>query len=210
MVTPQTPLQKVKATRAAEVCERFELEKEARPLLAPDATPRSFLDALRAAGQHQTAACFLAHALPAREAIWWACLCVTHAQGASPSPAEADAVKLATAWVLEPTEEYRRPVEAAASAPALSGTAAEFLALAVSWTGGSLAPIVPDVPPLPPGPYLPAKGVNGAVLLAAALVGTPVFSEAMRLYVDLGVGVAEGRTPWPDVKPTRRGKTWGF
>lgn len=208
-MTTQAPLTKIHAARAAEVCERFELEKAARPLLRPGSTPRELLDALHAAGQHQTAVCFLAHALPAREAVWWSCLCLRKVASCLEAPEAVAAYKAAAAWVLDPTEERRAEAEAAAKA-AGRGTPAELLGLAVAWTGGSLAPPLEKVPPVTPGPYLPAKGVYGAVLLAAARCTTPGVQEQLRLFADLGTAVAEGRHPWPDVKPKRPGKTWGF
>ena len=133
----------VKAAKATEICEHYDLDKKARPLLRPDATPREFLEALRADGQHQAAVSFLAHALPPREAIWWGCLCLQKAAGAGLPEGEAAAFRASAAWVLDPTEENRHAAEQAAAA-AGKGTAAELLAVGVGWTGGSLAP------PLPP------------------------------------------------------------
>lgn len=210
MATAPLPLKNVKATKAAEVCEHFELDKKARPLLEPDASPRAFLDALQSDRQYQCAVCFLAHALPHREAVWWGSLCLQKASGAGLAEGEAAALRASVAWVLEPTEENRQAAEQAAPA-AGKGTPAELLAVGVGWTGGSLAPPLPKVPPVPPGPYLPAKGIYGAVLLAATNAAPLPVQEALRLFVELGVGVAEGRIPWPaDVKPKRSGKTWGF
>ena len=209
MDTPQAPLRKIKAVLAAEVCEHFELEREARPLLGKETTPREFVDALRSARQHATAACFLAHALPPREGVWWGCLCLRHESSCIEAPAEAAAYKAAAAWVLDPTEERRAEAETAAKAAGRT-TPAECLALAAAWTGGSLSPPIPKVPPVPPGPYLPAKGVHGAVLLAAARSVSPGVQETLRLFVDLGIGVAEGRLVWPNVPLRRPGKTWGF
>ena len=207
-MSSEPSLRKVAAARAAEVCERYELDRRARPLLKPDATPREFLGVLEAERQRQSAVCFLAHALPAREAVWWGSLCVAQAGGSALPPAEAAAARAAAAWVLEPTEENRHAAEKA-STDAPKGTAAEMLAVAAGWTGGSLAPPLPKVPPVPPGPWLPAKGVYGAVLLAATASGGDV-QETLRLFVELGIGVAEGRFTWPDVKPRRPGATWGF
>ena len=203
------PLKKVKAPRAAEVCEHFELREEARPLLGERTTPREFLDALIAAGQCQSAIAFLAHALPHREAVWWGCLCLKQVSGSGLPEPQTAALKAAAEWVLDPTEERRnsakRPAEAAGT-----GTPAGLLATAVTWTGGSLSPPFPKVPPVPPGPYMPAKGVSGAVLLASVKVEPPRIAETQRLFVDLGISVAEGRSVWPDVKPQPIRRTWGI
>lgn len=202
----QAPLRKIKAETAAEVCAHFELDKEERPLLTPGATPRELLDALAAAGKRRAAIRFLAHALPHREAVWWGCLCLKQAFPAGmPGPEEA-AVKTAVLWVLEPTEAARK---AAADSVEAAGktTPGGGVAWAVSLTGGSLSPTIPKVPPVPPGPYLPAKALVGAILLASTK--TPNLEDAQRLFVELGTGVAEGRYVWPEGKPEPPKKKWG-
>ena len=207
MASPR-PMRKVKAALAADVCAHFELREEARPLLRPGATPREFLEALLANRQYSSAVSFVAHALPPREAIWWACLCLRQAFGPELPPPDSAAVKAAAEWVLEPTEERRSAAAALAEATGV-GTPAGSLATAVAWTGGSLAPPNPKIPVVPPGPHLPAKAVSGAVLLAS-MKGDPVhLSDAQRTFVDLGIGVADGRFVWPDVKPKTPRKTWG-
>lgn len=137
---------------------------------------------------------FLAHALPRRTAIWWGCLCLW--QVARPEPAEAMRAALAVAvrWVQEPSEDNRRAADAPARAAGL-GTAARCLAKAVFWSGGSLAP--PHFPPVVPKPFLTAKAVAGAVLLAAAHSG-PADVRRLRRREFLAVGreVAVGKVPW--------------
>jgi hypothetical protein len=214
-VNAQAPaLVKIAAATAAEVCQNFELKKEARPLLKPAQTPREFLEALLAQKQHAAAIDFLAHALPPREAIWWGCLCLQQATRASLPPVEAAAEKAAARWVLDPTDENRGAAKSPAEAARMD-TPAGCLAMAVSWTGGSLAPPVPSphakappIPPVPPGPYLPAKAVAGAVMLSAVKAEPSRIVDTQRLFVELGIGVAEGRFTWPTVQPTKpTGKT---
>lgn len=202
-------LRKVKAVSAAEICEHFDLAPEAKPLLGPKATPREFLDTLVASRQFGTALRFLAHALPPREAVWWGSLCVKHVAGESLPPAEGSALKAAVVWVLDPTEASRNAAKAPAEAAGIE-TPAGGLATAVTWTGGSLTPPMPKVPPVPPGPWLPAKGVMGAVLLASVKGPGAGIEETQRLFVDLGIDVAAGRVTWPDVKPKATGRTWGY
>lgn len=204
------PLRKVRATTAAQVCEHFDLDPEAKPLLSPKTSPRELLDALVEQKQFRTAIRFLAHALPHREAVWWGSLCVKHASGDAALPAaEASALKAAVSWVLDPSDANRNAARAPAEAAGIE-TPAGGLATAVTFTGGTLAPPMPKVPPVVPGPYLPAKGVAGAVLLASVKGAGAGIEETQRLFVELGTGVAEGRVTWPDVKPKAAGKTWGF
>jgi hypothetical protein len=210
-------LPKITAATAADVCKNFELKEEARPLLTETQTAREFLEALLAHRKHAAAIDFLAHALPAREAIWWGCLCLQHVATSSLPPVEFAAEKAAARWVLDPSEENRKAAQAPGEA-AKMGTPAGCLAMAVTWTGGSLAPSVPQphpkappIPPVPPGPYLPAKAVAGAVMLSAVKAEPSRIVETQRLFVELGIGVAEGRFVWPDIqppKPTGKSGTW--
>lgn len=207
MATPR-PMKKVKIALAAEVCTRFDLREEARPLLTPTAPPRAFLESLLEQRQFPAAMTFLAHALPAREAVWWGCLCLRQAYGPVLAPSDAAALKASAEWVLEPTEERRRTAASLAGEMGV-GSPAGSLATAVAWTGGSLGPPNPKVPEVPPGPDLPAKAVAGAVQLAAAKAAPVRIAEAQRTFVQLGIDVAEGRVTWPDVKPRPPRRTWG-
>jgi hypothetical protein len=202
----QDPLSKVKATKAVEICAHFELREEARQLLREDMATQEFLVLLLSNRQYQAAVDFVAHALPQREAVWWGCLCLKHVSG--PKLAEPDEApcKAAVQWVLDPSEENRKEAEVPGRATG-PGTPAGALALAASWTGGSLAP--PNAPPVPPSPFMTAKGVAGAVLLAAARAEPSKIVDTQRLYAELGIGVAQGRFIWPEIKKKNPAKPSG-
>jgi hypothetical protein len=175
---------------AAEICARFELNEKARPLLREEMEAPEFVAALLANRQYVAGIDFMAHVLPAREAVWWGCLCLQHACGSDLAPADKAAAIAAMRWVLQPTEENR----AAAKAPAETAghaSPAGVLARAANWTGGSLGP--PDMPPVPPGPFMPAMAVATAIKFAAVKVEPHRMVETRRLFVELGIGVAEGR-----------------
>jgi hypothetical protein len=193
----QRVMNKVKAAKAAEICKRFDLRDEAQSLLRDGLSPREFVDALLVHKQYQTAIQFMAHALPPREAIWWGCLCLEHINRTQWTEAEKAAGKAVVQWVLDPSEENRQAAKAPGESAGI-GTPAGSLALATSWTGGSMT--AANLPPVPPGPYLPAKGVAAAASLAA-VKGDPIkIADTQRLFVELGIGVAEGRVVWPDIK----------
>jgi hypothetical protein len=197
---------KVKAAKAAEVCRHFDLKEEARPLLRDGQSPCELVESLLAHQQYAAAIDFLAHALPPREAVWWGCLCLRHAAAQKLPPAEEAACKAAVEWVMEPTDGNRKAAQVSGEKAGL-GTPAGGLALAATWTGGSLAP--PNAPAVPPGRFMPAKAVAGAVLLTA-VKGDPVkITDTQRLFVELGMGVAEGRFVWPDVKKKAGAKVSG-
>jgi hypothetical protein len=186
-------LAKVEARTAAEVCKRFPLGEDAKKLLRDGQTPRQFLDALLERQEYPDAARFLAHALPKREAVWWACLCARAAHGAGAPAKAAAALQAAEKWVADPSEDNRRAAMAAAEAAEL-GTPAGCAAVAAFWSGGSLAP--PNVPAVPPGEHLTAHGVAGAVLLAAVLTQPEKAAERYRQFFTLGVEVASGANRW--------------
>src|SRR5687768_947309 len=104
------------APTAAEVCTHYTLGEEAKKLLRSDLTAVQYLDLLLAGQQHLDAVRFLAHALPKREAVWWACLCARQVCGAeAPAPMTA-ALGAAEKWVAEPSEDHRRAALPAAEA----------------------------------------------------------------------------------------------
>ena len=107
----------------------------------------------------------IAHALPAREAVWWACACSRHtaACGAEPA-AEAKVREAAEEWVRKPTDEHRRAAMKEAEAAGFSSPEA-WAAVGAFWSGDSMAP--PEAPKVPPQPHFPGLAVAGSVALAA-------------------------------------------
>lgn len=184
------PFVKIQAATAAEICQRFDLKDEARPLLGEGMEPRVFVEALVAQKQYLSGIDFIAHGLPAREGIWWGCLCMQHACGDSLSPTDRAAGIAAVRWVMQPTEKNRAAAKAPADA-AGPASPAGVLAAAASQTGGNAAP--PKAPPMPPGPFAPAKAVAMAVKLATLKAAPAAIVETQRLFLDLGIKVAEGR-----------------
>jgi hypothetical protein len=63
--------------------------------------------------------------------------------------------------------------------------------MATSLTGGSLGP--PNLPPVPPPPFAWAAHVAVAVKFAAIKVEPARITDTQRLFIELGIGVAEGR-----------------
>ena len=179
---PETmELAKVKAATAAEVCARFNLKKEARQLLRDGMGPGEFVHALVQNKQYIAGIDFLAYALPPREAIWWGCLCLQHASGGNLSMEDKAACKAAVQWIMSPTEENRAAAEAPAKAAGL-GSQAGQLAMAANQTGENIAP-----------PNASAKAVATAVKMASTNGDSTKIGETQRSFVELGIGVAEGR-----------------
>ncbi len=185
-----SPLVKIKAATAAEVCANFDLKKEAKPLLTNGLSPRAFLDILLANKQYLAGIDFLCHALVPRDAIWWGCLALQHACGNDLSEPDKAACKAAVRWIFAPTEENRAAAKPLADA-AGPASPAGGLASAACLTGGSIAP--PKAPSTPPPPFAPAKAVAGAIKLATTKADPVRIAETQKLYLELGIAIAEGR-----------------
>ena len=181
-------LKKINAKTAAEVCGRYEQAAEILPLLSEGMSPKAFLDKLVEEDLLQEANCFLAHALPKREAVWWACLCARDAT-ADGDETSKNLVTLAETWVRKPTDENRRSAMTAAEEAGFDSPAS-WAAAAAFWSGESLAP--PDLPPVAPSDELTGTAVAAAGLLAA-YSGDPLMApEQFRRFLDKGIDVAEG------------------
>jgi hypothetical protein len=171
----------------------FPLSQEGLALRRPGLTPPDFVDLLCGAELWIDAIRFLAHALPRREAVWWACTAAR--SGLDPNAAaQRQAVETTEAWVYHPDEERRRAAVAAAPA-AGNDSPAHWAAMAASWSGGSLAP--PEAPVVPPGETLTAQAVAGAVLLAAVKPEPERAPERYRNAVVQAIDIARGGTGRP-------------
>src|ERR1700757_4518855 len=128
------------------VCMSAGLSEQALSLLDSDARPIEFLDRLGAGRLFPDAVRFLAHSLPKRECIWWGWVCARRASGERPVPKVKSALEATERWITHPNEENRRAAKEASDAAGLD-TAAGCAALAVFFSGGSLA--APEAPLVP-------------------------------------------------------------
>jgi len=183
------PFLKIRAATAAEICAHFDLDDEAKPPLRDAIDPRQFVTALLENKRCIDAIHFMAHALPAREAIWWGCLCIQHAFGNDLTPADRAAATAAVRWVMQPTEDHRIAAKAPAD-EAPPPSAAGALAFATFHTGGNVAPT--GLPPMSPEPFASARAVALAVTLASVKADPPKIVKMQKAYVELATQVAEG------------------
>ena len=184
------PFVKITARTAAEICGWAGLKKDALALLRDGMGPREYVEALIANKQYVSGIDFMAHALPAREGIWWGCLCLQHAVGSGMSPVEKAACIAAVQWVLRPGEESRAAARPAAEAAGAANPAGA-LAAAAFQSGGNVAP--PNAPPMAPAPFAHAKAIANSVKLSCTKAPPAKMLETQRAYVELGMGMAEGR-----------------
>jgi hypothetical protein len=182
---------KIKVSTAAEICAHSELN---HPLLQAAVGPREFVNALTANRQYLAGIDFMAYGLPSREAIWWGCLCLQHASGNNLSESDKAACKAAVKWVLEPIEANRLAAKEPAE-KAGPGCPAGTLATACLLTE--------DPWDLPDPGHKPscstAKSVAGAVKLASTKADPSRIVDTHRLFLELAIGVADGRFSWPEI-----------
>jgi hypothetical protein len=181
------------AITAAQIASVAELSDKARALLQENQSPQTFLNSLREKGHFQDAVRFLAHALPKREAVWWAWVCARRSMEGESNPLAKAALDATERWISQPTEDNRRAAMAAAEAADV-GTPAGSAGLAAFFSSGSLGP--PESPVIPPGPYLTARAVSGSVILAAVGGEPETAPEKYKTFLDQGVDVANRIKLW--------------
>ena len=208
---PAKVIDKVSGKSATEVSLCARLGEEARGLLAEGMTSRQYLDQLIERQLNADAVQFLAHALPKREAVWWAGLCVGEILGPEPPPAAIAALDAAKAWVIDPKDEKRRATFPAAEAADV-GTPAGCTAAAAYFSGGSLAPA--NLPAVAPAEHLTAHLVASALTLAAVIQEPEKAAEKYASFLRIGLEVASGQQAWPEAaKETaekERGAAYGY
>jgi len=153
------------AAPLAPLLPRLELEAGAAATLGGAQTAAEGIERLEAQGFRSEAVRLAAHALPKREAVWWACMCAA----AVPDPAlpavDAAARAAAEAWVRKPADEpLRRATWDAAQQTAFRSPEA-WAAVGAFWSGGSMSP--EGQPVVPPAEHLTGVAVSGAVVMAA-------------------------------------------
>ncbi len=147
------------------------------------------LQALENGGFLAEAARLLSHALPHREAVWWACMCALHTAPADLPQADTRAREAAEAWVRHTTDAARRHALEAAQTAGF-GTPEAWAAVAAFWSTGSMAP--EGQPNVPPPAHLAGTAVVGAVTLAAVRGDPARRTVRLRRFLESGRDVAAG------------------
>jgi hypothetical protein len=142
-----------------------------------------FVDKLAAEDQSK-AVSFLAHLLPRREAVWWACQSV-RVLAPERNASEEAALQAAEEWVKQPEDEKRQQaLQAGTEGKHLSPTT--WLALAAAWAGNQTAQGFP-IPP-----QQTAKAAGTAIIVAGSKLLPAQRNPAIRKCIDNGKRMAEG------------------
>lgn len=156
------------------------LSEDARALMAAGLAPVAYVERLLAKELHEDALVFTAHVLPARDLIWWGCLCAWKDVRPEPLPKEAEAFRASLRWIQKPGEETRRAAGVAAEVAGVD-TPAGAVAQAVFASGGTLS--APGLPEAPPPPEMMPSCIVGGLRLAAAQEDALQMERCFRRFV---------------------------
>lgn len=163
--------------------------------------PAKMAAALKGLEATMDAISFVAHALPRREATFWAFTCARSGAGDEPEPSAAACMEAAKAWITEPTEANRRATMKAAEAAGM-GTPAGAVALAAFLSGPTLGP--ENQPAVPPDEHAGAKAIVGAVALSALALSPDDPTTAMTQFLERGLELADRVQLWSPPPPPRQ------
>lgn len=92
---------------ALELSRNSQLKVPATDLLKDAQSAGHFAELLVGHKHWMAAITYMAHAIPAREGIWWAWYCIRKVASPEMPPDQVEALKLAETWIAQPTEENR-------------------------------------------------------------------------------------------------------
>jgi hypothetical protein len=179
----------VKFGLASQVAQLATLSEKAAAMIGAGDRPSAFFARLRGEGLADDALLFAAQALPRLAAVKWACHCAADGPAAR-NPADTRALRAALDWAEDPSEAARRAAQAAADAAEYRSPEA-FAALAVFWSGGSIAPETSPVP-VPAAANLCGKAAYAAAALAAARGDAAKAASRKDSYLDIAAQLACG------------------
>jgi len=131
----------------------------------------------------------LAHALPKREAVWWACMCAVSTAPADLKDQDRLARETAELWVRQQKDEQRRTAMTHAEAGGFQ-TPEAWAGVAAFWSGDSMSPV--GVPAVPPPPDAAGRAVAGAVALAAVRGDVTRHAARLKRFLESGRNIAAG------------------
>jgi hypothetical protein len=182
-------LSKLAGSDLAVVTPHLALDADSAGVVARCTEVAEALEQLEAAGFLVEATRLFAHALPKREAVWWACMCVAHTAPDDLPDAARAAREAAEDWVRQQTDQARRLAFERAQASGFI-TPEAWTAVAAFWSGDSMSP--EGQPAVPPAPHLAGTAVAGAVALAAVRGDVTRRETRLRRFLESGRNVAAG------------------
>jgi len=171
---------------ARQIAKHAQLRKDTWP--ADAVSPQAYFEKLRTSGELGQATLFIASALPRLDAITWVTKALPQPDETHPDYKDRRLLRdMVQRWVDDPDDENRRAIfEIAESAD--SEWSETLLALAVYFSGGSIAPV--DLEPVLPEPQITAH-LAAAALQSAAVEYASTHGNIMNQALDLAHNVAK-------------------
>lgn len=182
---------KIASRRVDEVLSHAGLDQAAIELLRMDLPVAGAIELLGVHRRALDAIRLLAHSLPKREAVWFACTCCRALIGAGLAVTDEKPVSRAEAWVFDPDDRRARAAYAEAEQSNFQ-SAGSWAAVAAFWSSSSLAP--PDQVVVPPAHYLTGVAVVGAITLAAVVEPVGEMDARYERFLRIGLDIANGGT----------------
>jgi len=182
-------LVKAKSQSAEVICKNVDLEKDSLPLLKPGETLSGFIQSLLKVHALKDVIGVIAQTLPPREAVYWASLCVRDVLDEKANPDDANAIRAAEQWMVNPNEDDRY-LNLQMAEKLEYATAASWVANGVFWSGGSITPRGQAKVEAPEGIF--GKAITGAVLLASANEDEKQTQNLQQRFIKRGINITQG------------------
>jgi len=169
--------------------ERASLSPEAQAPLKDCADVGEAVARLEAAGLTTEAVRVLAHALPKREGVWWACMCAANTAPADLGEPDRLARETAELWVRQQKDEQRRSAMTYSETSGFQSPEA-WCGVAAFWSGDSLSPV--GLPAVPPPPHAVGGAIVGAVALSAVRGEVKRQPARLKRFLESGRNIATG------------------
>jgi hypothetical protein len=182
-------LTKLAGVQIAVVIDRATLSPEAMAPLQGCTDVADALDRLEAGGFTAEAVRVLAHALPKREGVWWACMCAANTAPADLPEPDRLARETAELWVRQQKDEQRRGAMTHAEEAGFRSPEA-WAGVAAFWSGDSISPV--GNPAVPAPPQAVGGAVSGAVALSAVRGDLTRHQARLKRFLESGRNIAAG------------------
>jgi hypothetical protein len=180
---------KLAAAELATVLERATLAPEAQAPLEGCVDVADAIVRLESAGFAAEAIRVMAHSLPRREGVWWACMCAANTAPDDLTEPDRLARETAEVWVRQQKDEQRRAAMAYAETSGFQSPEA-WAGVAAFWSGDSMSPL--GQPAVPPPAQASGGAVAGAVALSAARGDVTRHAERLKRFLESGRNIAAG------------------
>lgn len=181
------------ATLTAQIAAKAAVSDPAKELLRDDLSPSAYLNLLAEKALFKDALLFFAHGVPVDVAVQWAVDCVKELKPAQPPAKPSESLPLCEQWLQTRSEDVRRAAGKSAK-KALMATPADSVAMAVFFTGKSIAAAGAPGAPAPAGASerMAAGAVRMAVLKSPPEKAAQNYGRALEIGKTLakGKGVA--------------------